>query len=438
MAQAESFSCPTCGASLTTDGNQIEVQCPYCSNMVIVPDKLRIQRNQPEPQVPQMPMIVIQGAAFNPAEALDLAATYPRSRRRSSGCSCAVALLVLIIVATTVLPILFAAGAMTTITASVQQALGTAGIPISLGATEPPVAPGKPTREFDISGIAVNTATPAPTQPLRASPTTSFGGVLLSFGSKGTGAGFFDDARGVAVDGNGNIYVSEYSSGRIQKFDATGRLVKGWIAAGKNPIRGLAADRNANVYAVRDGVILKYNGGTGDLISKIKAGSDYYDDVAVLLDGGPMAVVTSPSDDFVRFNTKGSQISRIKNAVSSQVEATVNPRIAVDGVGNIYAVEGFSSSILKFSADGKFQNKFGGSGDAPGQLHAANGIAVDGQGRVFVSDINGIQMFASDGRFLGRLSLPKLGMVAFGLAVTDKNELLVAARDQILKLKLSE
>ena len=45
---------------------------------------------------------------------------------------------------------------------------------------------------------------------------------LQSFGKHGSGQGEFDCPRGVAVDGEGNILVSDGGNHRIQKFTAEG------------------------------------------------------------------------------------------------------------------------------------------------------------------------------------------------------------------------
>src|SRR5260221_14657643 len=94
----------------------------------------------------------------------------------------------------------------------------------------------------------------------------------MTVGAKGTGLGLlFTDARGVAVDGDGNIYTSEYMSGRIQKFDPTGKFIKTWTPDGKTPLLSLAADLIGNVWVVRSG-LLHYNT-NGDLLGKL-AGAD--------------------------------------------------------------------------------------------------------------------------------------------------------------------
>ena len=61
-------------------------------------------------------------------------------------------------------------------------------------------------------------------------------------------------------------------------------------------------------------------------------------------------------------------------------------------------------------------------------------IAVDGQGRVYVSDVKGIQVFDMNGRFLG--SIKSYGP-ALGMAFDDSNELFAAARDYVVKLAIN-
>ena len=55
---------------------------------------------------------------------------------------------------------------------------------------------------------------------------------------------------------------------------------------------------------------------------------------------------------------------------------------------------------------------------------------MDGYGRVYVGDMNGIQVFDSNGRYLTRLGLKG---IAFGMVFNDNNELFVIARDHVVK-----
>jgi len=68
-------------------------------------------------------------------------------------------------------------------------------------------------------------------------------------------------------------------------------------------------------------------------------------------------------------------------------------------------------------------------------LSAVNAIAVDGKGRVFVSDIQGIQVFDSDGRFVTSF---KPDGVASGMAFNEQNELLVVSRNKVMKYTVNQ
>jgi DNA-binding beta-propeller fold protein YncE len=82
----------------------------------------------------------------------------------------------------------------------------------------------------------------------------------LSFGSEGIGPGNFTDARSIAVDAEGHVYVGEYSGGRVQVFDSTGKFLTQWTADRRMPLRGMAADRRGNVYVVQSGTISTLRG----------------------------------------------------------------------------------------------------------------------------------------------------------------------------------
>jgi sugar lactone lactonase YvrE len=269
-------------------------------------------------------------------------------------------------------------------------------------------------------------------------PEPSFANVLLKFGSEGIGPGMFTDARSIALDGAGNIYVGEYSGGRVQVFDANGKFLTQWIADAKMPLRGLAADRKGNVYVVQAGKIQKFEGLTGKSLGEIQYGEGWgFDDIVITADGGFVAAWYKNRDDIVRFDANGNVVRTIKGAISSVTEhSELDTRIAEDGLGNIYALGRFNNAVFKFGRDGKYINRFGGQGDKPGQLQAPGAIAVDGKGRVFISDMKGIQMFDGDGRYLDVFK-PDNGH-ASGMIFNDKNELFVVDRNKVVKVALKE
>jgi DNA-binding beta-propeller fold protein YncE len=284
-----------------------------------------------------------------------------------------------------------------------------------------------------------NTSTPTRptnTQPKRAEEEGP-AKVLLKFGSEGIGPGMFTDARSIGVDGAGNIYVGEYSGGRIQVFDSAGKFITQWSVDQNMPLRGLAADRKGNVYVVQRGKVTRFEGTTGNQLGALSyPDGSGFDDVTAAADGGLVCGWYGNRDDLVRFNANGQAVRTIKAAISSASgRSELNTRVAVDGLGNIYALGTFNGAVFKFGPDGKFINRFGGSGEQPGQFRAPYAIAVDGKGRVYVSDIKGIQIFDADGRYI---NVFKVQGHASGMVFNDKNELLVAARTQVLKLNVAD
>ncbi len=260
--------------------------------------------------------------------------------------------------------------------------------------------------------------------------------VALTFGEEGIGPGRFEDARHIALDGEGYLYVGEYTGGRIQRFDSTGRFMTQWLVDTERALRGLAADRNGIVYVVQGGKIQRYRGATGEALDTWSGPSRFRPDGVYPTPDGGMLVFgggASPAQ-VVRFDAQG----QVRLVVETPAR---NARAAVDGLGNIYVIGGFSErgksseAVFKFDPAGTFLTRFGSTGDEPGQFHAPHTIAVDGRGRVYVSDIKGLQVFDADGRFLEQLDV---GRTLFGMVFNDRDELFVVDRNahRVMKITL--
>ncbi len=382
----ETFQCPKCGGPVSCEKNvvgaNLTAKCPYCNSALSVPNAMRgpaqinIQIGSPTPSG--------KGAKW----------------------------IVILILVPVVLIVVVAA------------AVGIL-IPLVTSSRRASVitVPNRPGGGTDLN--------PNKDQP------PSFGKVLLNFGTEGIGPGMFKDARSIAVDGSGKIYVGEYSGGRIQVFDPAGKFLTQWIADPKMPLRGLAADRKGTVFVVQRGKISTYEGASGKPLGELPYNDGWgFDDVVVTADGGLVTAWDRASDDIIRFNADKEPVRAIRKAISSVTDRSeLNIRVAADGLGNIYALGTFNNAVFKFSPDGKFQTRFGDDGDQPGQFRAPGAIAVDGKGRVYVSDIKGVQVFDTNGRYLRSF---KPDGITSGMLFNDNGELFIAARTKVLKYSLNE
>jgi DNA-binding beta-propeller fold protein YncE len=76
--------------------------------------------------------------------------------------------------------------------------------------------------------------------------------------------------------------------------------------------------------------------------------------------------------------------------------------IALDSKNNLYVVDSNNNRVQKFNKRGKFLLKWGTAGIGPGQFDIPIGIAIDDSNNVYVTDHEGnrIQKFNSSGTFL--------------------------------------
>ena len=388
------LKCPSCSAPVDFDdkNDARTMRCPFCQNTMVIPDALRRDRG---------PQVVSTFGA--------------RPRTIHAG---AAAKWVIIGIFVVVLGSIFA----------VVQVIKSA-----IDAGRPAIAPRPP----NIVIPPIPAFPPDPKTPDAKPTPPGFANVTLKFGSEGIGPGSFTDARSIAVDGEGRIYVGDYTGGRIQVFDAEGKFQTQWMVDPKMPLRGLAADRRGNVYVVQSGKIQRHEGATGKHLGELAYPEGWgFDDVVTTPDGGLVAAWRKHRDDIVRFDPNGKVTRVVRAAVSGQTdESELDLRVAVDGLGNIYALGTFTNSVFKFTPDGRYVNRFGGRGDQPGQFRSPQSIAVDNQGRVYVSDFKGVQVFDTNGRYV---DVFKPAPIAFGMVFDQNNQLHVAARTQVLKCALND
>jgi len=190
---------------------------------------------------------------------------------------------------------------------------------------------------------------------------------------------------------------------------------------------------------VQSGTISLHDGQTGEVLGQIQySGGDEFDDVYVTPDGGLVTAWMLFEDTIVRFDASGNQSLVIPTAISGQSgDSELDMRVAADGLGSLYALGTFNNAIFKFTPEGQFVTRFGSDGDEPGQFRAPGELAVDNQGRIYVTDFKGIQVFAEDGRYLDVIDVD--GGFAYGLEITPNNEILAAVGGtQIVKYQINE
>ncbi len=234
---------------------------------------------------------------------------------------------------------------------------------------------------------------------------------------------FKDDARALAVDSNGNVYVTGKSDGdgtqedyATVKYDSDGNEL--WVARYNSPANGwdsayaLAVDSDGNVYVT--GVSSGY--GTGPDYATVKYDSDGNEQwvaryngpgnswdlaYALAIDSDANVHVTGESQgdgtnyDYatVKYDTDGTElwVARYNGPGNGTDWAKA---LAIDSAGNVY-VTGYSDgdgtfedyATVKYDTDGTelWVARYNGPGN---ELDWAHAIAVDSDGNVYVTGVS--------------------------------------------------
>jgi sugar lactone lactonase YvrE len=281
----------------------------------------------------------------------------------------------------------------------------------------------------------VPSQTPATPEPMKKPATqASIAQELLKFGGEGLGAGKFKDNRTIAVDADGKIFSADYSAGRIQVFDAGGNFQTQILSDTTRTVDALGLDRKGNLFVLQGYDVFRLNKETGEKLGKYRV--DYATDLAIGLDG--KLYVSTLRGELAVLSADGAKLKNIQIGKDLNLESI--EQLAVDGAGNFFLLDARTRAVFKLSPDGKLLTRFGGStaesGDKAPKAQFSGSVedlAVDSQGRLYVSQVSRIGIFDANGNFVNDFKTTQ----AFGMAFNDKDELFVAERPFVVKYKVS-
>lgn len=192
--------------------------------------------------------------------------------------------------------------------------------------------------------------------------------VGLAQATRGSEPGQLLEPRGVALGGDGSVYVADSGNHRIQVFAPDGRLVAVLGERGATPG---TFDEPSDVALDQDGTILVADT-WNHRVQRLRA------------DGFPLSIYESPQG---LFGPRGLDVRR----------------------GWLYVADTGGHSVALFDADGLFVGTIGlGEGEGPGELRSPVDVAVTDDDRIWVVDSGNhrLQVFAASGEVLQTLPVP--------------------------------
>ena len=269
--------------------------------------------------------------------------------------------------------------------------------------------------------IQSSTPVPAPTTVAASAPSTF--GQWVTWGTKGSAPGQLSGPRGIAIDPQGNVYVSEFGNHRIQKFSSGGQSLSVIGRQGNQPGQfdqpfGLVVDaRGGLVVAEWGNNRLQRLTATGQPVStwgnsggaKSAARGEFNYPQGIAVDAQGTVYVTDSGNNRVQvFSSSGQLVSVWGQRGDAPGQFYAPDGIAIDSNGNVYIAEYGNNRVQVMTAGGRFVSQWGGKGSGPGEFNGAGGLAIDGQGNVYVADQGNsrIQKFSARGAFLTQWGAP--------------------------------
>jgi sugar lactone lactonase YvrE len=247
---------------------------------------------------------------------------------------------------------------------------------------------------------------------------------------------------GIAVDSKGLVYVADQKVGAIFIFNTETRdtqLIRNGFEAHFGWINGLAIDDDDRIF-VSDGKLHRVLVFNTKHEVEAQITEKLADPVGLAIDteNRLLYVVDTQADQVVVFDADSlAELRRIGTGGKNHWLTTPGdfgaPQgIAVDKDGNVYVTDTMNNRVEIFDADGKFISEFGKHCDGPGCFARPKGIAVDADGHIWVADAYNdmLQAFSKEGRLLtyigGHGHNPGQFEELVGLAIDKQNRILTS------------
>jgi sugar lactone lactonase YvrE/enterochelin esterase-like enzyme len=242
--------------------------------------------------------------------------------------------------------------------------------------------------------------------------------------------GMYKFTEGPAADGNGNVFFTDLFDNKIYKIDADGKV--SLFASNTQGANGLVVAADGRLYAAQGGSkrVVAYN--VADAKEELIAGDVDGNDLEVSAAGG--IYVTEPNRHRITYISP-----KREKRVVDQGLSFPNGLVLTPDQGQLIVADMKTRHLFAFrvEADGSLTHKqpyFTLAAPVNATDAAANGIAVDTEGRVYSTSSLGLQVCDQAGRVIAILRAPQHvwpSNVCFGGKALDT--LYVTCGDKVFK-----
>ena len=243
---------------------------------------------------------------------------------------------------------------------------------------------------------------------------------------------------GIAIDSKGLVYVADQKVGAIFIFNTQThdtQLIRNGIEAHFGWLNGLAIDDDDRLF-VSDGKmhrVLIFSP-KREVEGQVTEGLIDPNGVAIDAENRLLYVVDTQQDQVLVYDADSLKLLRRigtggkNHFLTTPGDFGAPQGIALDSDGNVYVTDTLNNRVEIFDADGNFVSLFGKHGDGPGTFARPKGIAVDSDGHIWLADEmqDRLQVFNREGQLLTYIgtdhgNLPGQFKALLGVAIDKQN-----------------
>jgi DNA-binding beta-propeller fold protein YncE len=221
------------------------------------------------------------------------------------------------------------------------------------------------------------------------------GKYLASYGSLGSGNGQFNEPCGLDINqSTGNVYIADWANKRIEELSSTGTFVRTFGTSGSGALNGpngLTIDSSGNVWVADEsnnrivefssaGAFIAAYGSEGTGNGQFEGPTD------LAFSGGNLYVTDLRNDRVEELSTTGSYVRQFGIEGSNSGEFYGPTSIATDPSGNLYVTDTGNSRVEEFASTGGFLASFASKGTGEGQINEPAGVTISAAGDMYIVD----------------------------------------------------
>jgi streptogramin lyase len=203
-----------------------------------------------------------------------------------------------------------------------------------------------------------------------------------------TSTAYFNEPYALAVDGSGDVWVSQYGNENVAELSPAGAVL-GDYAPGGSAVSGvmeLAVDTAGNVWATHvtnTPTVYELNSSQGLIGNYAPAGSNLNSPLFLAFDASSNVWIADGDSGITELNSAGGLVGFYLPAGNTNL---LEYGIAIDTAGNAWATNALNNTVTELNSSGTLVGTYA---PANSNLKGPGTIAIDGTGNPWVTNVGG-------------------------------------------------